>query len=356
MDNLTHSMIGAALGQAGLKKLSGLGMPTLIIAANIPDLDAACTVYGIQSLEMRRGLTHGPIAMLVLPVLLTAIMVGFDRWQARRGKRPEGRAPVRPWHLLLLAFIGTLSHPAFDWLNSYGVRLLEPFSSHWFYGDSIFIIDVWMWAALIGGYLWSRAAERRGGDWRRRGAILLTGLSAYIFGNGVLTGVAEARTAAWVRSTYGVTPELVVAVSAYILGNGVLTGLAEARTAERMRADYGITPELVVANPMPIAFWQRETLWRGDGQRGRRVVNMAEGVLPSVFSLETTGPEPIGMDDPRIAAAAADDPEVRAFLFWARMPYTERQGDGSIVIGDQRFGNELARGRFSVRIPPDREN
>ncbi len=319
MDNLTHSMIGAALGQAGLKKLSGLGMPTLIIAANIPDLDAACSVYGIQSLEMRRGLTHGPIAMLVLPVLLTAIMVGFDRWQARRGKRPEARAPVRPWHLLLLAFIGTLSHPAFDWLNSYGIRLLEPFSSRWFYGDSIFIIDIWMWAMLIGGYLWSRRAERRGGDWRRRGGIV------------------------------------VAAVSAYILGNGVLTGLAETRTAERVRADYGITPELVVANPVPIAFWQRETLWRGEGQRGSGSLNLTGGVLPSLFAEPERGPLPIGMDDPRIAAAAARNPEVRAFLFWSRMPYTERQGDGSIVIGDQRFGNELARGRFSVRIPPDRE-
>lgn len=317
MDNLTHSLIGAALGQAGLKKLSGRGMPTLIIAANIPDLDAACTVYGIQSLEMRRGLTHGPIAMLVLPVLLTAIMVGFDRWQARRGKRPEARAPVRPWHLLLLAFIGTLSHPAFDWLNNYGVRLLEPFSSTWYHGDSIFIIDVWMWAALIGGYLWSRAAERCGGDWRRRGAILLTGLSAYILGNGVLTGVAEARTAAWVRAT------------------------------------YGVTPELVVASPVPLAFWQREMLWRGEGQRGRRVVNMAAGVLPSVFPLEITGPEPIGMDDPRIAAAAARDREVRAFLFWSRMPFAVRQPDGSLMLGDQRFGNDAVRSRFSVRIPAE---
>ncbi len=317
MDNLTHSLVGAALGQTGLKKLSGLGMPTLIIAANIPDIDAACTVYGIQSLEMRRGLTHGPIAMLVLPVLLTGLMIGFDRWQARRGKRPDKRAPVRPWQLLLLAFIGTLSHPAFDWLNNYGVRLLEPFSSTWYHGDSIFIIDVWMWAALIGGYLWSRAAERRGGDWRRRGRVLVTALSAYILGNGVLTGVAEARTAAWVRET------------------------------------YGVTPDLVVASPLPLAFWQREMLWRGEGQRGRRVINMADGVLPSVFAPETDAPAPIGMDDPRIAGAAARDPEVRAFLFWSRMPFAERQPDGSILLGDQRFGNEMTRSRFSVRIAPN---
>lgn len=64
MDNLTHSLIGAVLGQAGLKRKTGLAMPTLIIAANLPDIDATCTVFGMLSLAMRRGVTHGPIAML----------------------------------------------------------------------------------------------------------------------------------------------------------------------------------------------------------------------------------------------------------------------------------------------------
>ncbi|MCR5871980.1 hypothetical protein LRS12_15435 [Sphingomonas sp. J344] len=144
-----------------------------------------------------------------------------------------------------------------------------------------------------------------------------------------------------------------MAVSAYILGNGVLTGLAEARTAERVWTEHGIAPELVVANPVPIAFWQRETMWRGEGQRGRRVINLAEGMLPSIFALEVEAPAPIGMDDPRIAVAAERDPDVRAFLFWSRMPFAERQPDGSIMVWDQRFGHDVARGQFSVRIPPD---
>ncbi len=317
MDNLTHSLIGAAIGQTGLKKLSGLAMPTLIVAANIPDIDAACTLYGMQSLEMRRGLTHGPIAMLVLPVMLTGAMVAFDRWQARRGRRPERRAAVRPWHLLLLAYLGTLSHPAFDWLNNYGIRLLEPFSSRWFYGDSIFIIDLWMWALLIGGYLWSRRAEKRGGDWMRRGRVVAAALCAYILGNGVLTGVAKARTAAWVRAT------------------------------------HGIDPDLVVASPVPVAFWQREMLWRGGGVHGSRVVNLADGLLPAMFDTATTAPQPIGMDDPRIAAAARERVDVRAFLFWARMPFARHDADGTIVLRDQRFGNPLAGDRFSVRIPAE---
>lgn len=319
MDNLTHSLIGALIGQTGLKKLSGLGMPTLIIAANIPDVDAACFLWleGTEHLGFRRGITHGPLAMLILPLLLTAAMVGFDRWQARRGKRPATRAPVRFGPLYLLALIGTLSHPAFDWLNNYGVRLLEPFSSHWSYGDSIFIIDVWMWLILIGGLFWSGLAERRGGDWARRGSIASTILLLYIFGNGIVTGLAEARTAQWVRAT------------------------------------YGIEPELVVASPAPLAIWQREMLWRGQGQHGSRIVNLTGDLLPSMFEPVVTGAAPIGMDDTRIAAAARTDSQVRAFLFWSRMPFAERGADGSITLRDQRFTNPLTGDRFKVRIAPE---
>ena len=32
MDNLTHSLVGAVLGQMGLKKKTGLAMPTLILS------------------------------------------------------------------------------------------------------------------------------------------------------------------------------------------------------------------------------------------------------------------------------------------------------------------------------------
>ena len=71
------------------------------------------------------------------------------------------------WRLFLLSFIGCLTHPALDWLNVYGIRLLEPFSSQWFYGDTLFIIDVWLWA-LMGFAVWfSLRREKRGGEWTR---------------------------------------------------------------------------------------------------------------------------------------------------------------------------------------------
>ncbi len=320
MDNLTHSLIGALIGQTGLKKLSGLGMPTLIIAANIPDIDAACFLWleGTEHLGFRRGITHGPLAMLILPLLLTAAMVGFDQWQTRRGTRPAARAAVRFGPLFLLALIGTLSHPAFDWLNNYGVRLLEPFSSRWFYGDSIFIIDVWMWVILIGGLVWSWRAEKRAKRWRIPAVAAATLLMSYVFLNIYISRSATS------------------AVTEVTCGNG--SGPDD---------PCGIKIAVVSAPPAGLMFTYRDVYWRTADEVGWMQYAWPYGVQ----DIQEWGA--IGMDDPRIAAAAQTDPQVRAFLFWSRMPFAEREADGSITIRDQRFTNPLTGDRFKVRIVSD---
>lgn len=307
MDNLTHSMVGAILGQAGLKRKSGLAMPTLIIAANIPDIDASCTFWGTQSLAMRRGLTHGPIALILLPLILTGIMIAFDRWQTRRGSRPAARMAIAPGWLLLLAYIGTLSHPAFDWLNSYGIRLLEPFSSRWFYGDTLFIIDVWLWAMLIGGFLLSRRVEKRGGSgWRKPALITLAAACCYIFANGLITGQAERET------------------------------------ANAVRAQLKHDPSLVVANPVPVAFWRRTMMWRDEDSYSDGHYALGRGVqLESKVA-------PIGMDDPRVVRVRDNNADARAFLFWSRMPVAQVEGR-QLVLTDQRFRNSPVARSFVVR-------
>jgi inner membrane protein len=304
MDNLTHSLVGALIGQMGLKRKSGLGMAALIISANIPDIDATCTIYGIESLAMRRGLTHAPVAMVVLPVVLTGLLIAYDRW------RPNAaRLPVRPGWLYLLALIGTLSHPALDWLNSYGIRLLEPFSSQWFYGDSIFIIDVWLWAAMTIGFVWSRRREKAGhANWRRPAAIAFDAVCTYIFLNGVITGIARHDA------------------------------------AEQMAARGLRGAPVIVTNPVPLQFWRREILWRDDGSFGSGTYSLGQGAVIAPGAMAT------GMDNPAIARARENDPEVRAFLFWSRMPVARVEG-GKLLLSDQRFGHPLVSSRFKVEIP-----
>ena len=312
MDNLTHSLAGAVLGQMGLKQKTGLGMATLIIAANIPDIDAVTTLLGgVQHLALRRGITHGPIAMLLLPLLLTGIMIWFDRWQTKRGKRPADRLPIHKGWLLALAYIGCLSHPALDWLNSYGIRLLEPFSSQWFYGDSIFIIDIWIWTALIAGLWVSRRREKRGGpSWQRPAWISFATVCTYIFANGLITGKAEDE-------------------AKYSLEN----------TDDGLQA-YGAT---VVANPVPIQFWKREILWRNDAAYGSGEYSLFDRL---VLNREQKIPEYSRFLVPEIVRASDDG---AAFMFWSRMPVITAVG-ASVTVKDQRFMDPLVGDRFSVRV------
>ncbi len=205
MDNLTHSLVGALLGQMGLKRKTGLAMPTLIIAANLPDIDAVAVLLGgHQHLAIRRGITHGPVAMLLLPLLLWAAMLAWDKWRPS-----DKRLPVHKGWLFALAYIGCLSHPLFDWFNSYGIRLLEPFSSRWFYGDTLFIIDIWIWAAAIFGFCLSLRRERAGRKhWQRPAKTAFLVICGYIFANGAITATAKDAALKQLRS--GNSPTVII--------------------------------------------------------------------------------------------------------------------------------------------------
>ena len=326
MDNLTHSFAGALLAQMGLKKLSGRATSTLVIAANIPDIDAVATLLGTQSLAIRRGITHGPIALATLPLLLTGLILLWNRW------RPA-KEPVRPLPLLLCAYIGTLSHPALDWLNSYGIRLLEPFSSTWYAGDTLFIIDLWIWITLIGCWVWSRHREKRGADWQRPAWIGFTAIAAYIVANGLITRQAEALGHGAVRTMVYVRP---------------LESLNRASYrpyVQKARAEPTITPDLVVANPQPLTFWRRKVLWRGQGQFGTLDFDAAREWNGIIF--EDSG-VPTHLDHPALAAARGR-PDVEAFLFWSRMPIVIER-DGVTYLADQRFNSGLTRGQFLVPL------
>jgi inner membrane protein len=312
MDNLTHSLVGALLGQMGLKRKTGLAMPTLIIAANIPDIDAVAVLLGgHQHLAIRRGITHGPIAMAALPLLLWGAMLWFDAWQTRRGKRPDKRLPVHKGWLLVLAYVGCLSHPLFDWFNSYGIRLLEPFSSQWFYGDTLFIIDIWLWIALIAGVFVSLRLERKGAvNWRVPAAA----------------GFA--------------------AICAYILANGLITQRAEYLMAQAVEKKHDNVPVLVVANPVPVQFWKREMLWRDETRFGQGTYTAPD----SVTVADSVGEHRAGRSKaPAARDMAARDKDARAFLFWSRMPVIRSNGT-DVTLSDQRFDNPMVSDRFTVTL------
>src|SRR5688500_20328438 len=119
MDNLAHTLAGLALAEAGLKRRSALATATLAIAANLPDIDAITYLIGrdVDSLAFRRGWTHGPVAMLVLPLVLTGMRVVWDRaFRHRPGRR---HTPVNTGWLFVVALIGVLAHRRRDRRHRY---------------------------------------------------------------------------------------------------------------------------------------------------------------------------------------------------------------------------------------------
>jgi len=313
MDNIAHTLTGAALGEAGLKRFTGLATPALLVAANIPDLDVLGMLFG-ENLAWRRGWTHGPVALIALPALLAIALLMFDRWQARRGTRPAQRAPVRFRPLLLLGVVGALSHLLLDYLNTYGIRLLMPFSERWFYGDILFIVDPWIWLALGLGV----GASRR----RARGGSVGAGRPAV----GALAGAA------------------IYCGAMALLGRG----------AERVvRAELGAAglapPARVVASPV-----------FADPLRRAILVETAEGLRFGDFRWSpgprlTLGAEVVRpqMADPAIARAAAQEKRFADYLYWSRFPFAavEKTSSGTrVTINDGRYAREVDSGPFSLLV------
>jgi inner membrane protein len=178
MDNPAHTLAGLALAEAGLRRKTALGATTLAIAANLSDIDAAIYFVGdgVDALAFRRGWTHGLLAMLVLPLVLAVCM-----WRVSR-RRTARSGPTASWRwLIALSAIGVWSHPLLDLLNTYGVRLLMPFSGRWFYGDTLFIIDPWLWLTLLIGIVVSRwRAYRLATEAARPARVAIALLALYI--------------------------------------------------------------------------------------------------------------------------------------------------------------------------------
>jgi inner membrane protein len=311
MDNLAHTLTGLAIAEAGLRRKTALGATTLAIAANLPDIDALIYLFGdgIDALAFRRGWTHGILAMVVLPVMLAGVMRAMTRLRA-----PKTNAPATSWKwLIALSAIGVWSHPLLDLLNTYGVRLLMPFSNRWFYGDALFIIDLWLWLALLTGILLSRRRTLRltaNPERPAQAAIALVGV--YI---------------------------VCMAISSTV-GRGIVD-----RQASRERADR------VMVSPIPVTPFRRMVV-RDLGDR----YETGELTLGGATEYRPTGETPTGRGSD-LATAAARTPDGAAFLSWSRFPRfaAEPASDGLLVrISDMRYADVRGRGWASVvvRIPP----
>jgi inner membrane protein len=330
LDNICHTLTGAALGHAGLASRTRYGMATLMAAANLPDIDVAVFFTDTLPMSFRRGWTHGVLAQIALPILLAALMWLVGRASARQRPDAPGaiRAPGAPWalrapelrftQLLLLSYIGLYSHIVMDLLNSYGLRILMPFSGRWFYGDALYIIDPWMWVVLGAGVFLSSAARDRG-------------------------ALAASRPARWALVAISVYAAVMFASNLWARAV-VSDGLARAGRPADTR--FMVTP--VFANP-----FRREVLV-DLGQRYEKGMLWFEPMprfRPAGYGVDK------GLDSPEAARALAT-PRAESYLGWSRFPFVvidRSVGPPRLILNDYRYSDTTGRvgwAGLSVPIEP----
>ena len=235
-------------------------------------------------LSFRRGWTHGMPALIVLPLVLTSAMLLLDR-AVRRWRRASLPSNVVPKEVLRLALISVLTHPILDSLNVYGVRWLMPFRDEWFYGDTLFIVDPWLWLVLGAGVILSRpsrtTAQRNGSTRPARVAL----------------GVAFA----------------------YVAGM-LFLGIASRAIARRELEDDGLAVERLMVAPQLVTPLVRQVVAaQGDVYQIATFRWLERPHLDPRSRQLRARPRP---DDRALAAARATEVGKR-FLTWARFPAVE---------------------------------
>jgi len=166
MEPITHFLTGACIARAGLNRKTAYATLAAVLAAEAADLDVLWSFAGpVEGLKHHRGITHTFVAVPVVAGVTVAAVWLFHCWrQKRQGRhahneklpdamRPSppstARQPVRWGWLYLTAFLAALSHLWLDWTNNYGLRPFYPFSSRWYEGSFVFIVEPTLWALAL---------------------------------------------------------------------------------------------------------------------------------------------------------------------------------------------------------------
>jgi inner membrane protein len=182
MDNLTHTLAGIALSQAGLNRRSRFATLALILGSNAPDVDIVSRLGGSATyLQDHRGITHSLAGVTALALILTAAIY----FAGRRAKPKASGPPLNLGWLFVICWIATLGHLLLDFTNAYGVRPFPPFSGRWYALDIMPIFDPVLWLIFLLGlglpFLLRLVSEEVGAGrpGYRRGAVLaLAGMLA----------------------------------------------------------------------------------------------------------------------------------------------------------------------------------
>jgi inner membrane protein len=158
METITHLLVGACIGRAGLNRKTACATLAAVLAAEAADLDELWSLAGpVEGLKHHRGITHTFLATPVVAGLVVGLVWLFCRWRETQRTREVNalkqgaRAPAVALHwgwLYMTALIAASSHLLLDWFNNYGVRPFFPFNPRWYAGSFVFIAEPVIWALL----------------------------------------------------------------------------------------------------------------------------------------------------------------------------------------------------------------
>jgi len=301
MEPVTHALASLALGRAGLGRVTRLAAPMLLVSGLAADLDWISYAWGAPGfLVWHRTASH---SLLGTAAIAAGVAAGFSILgrQRRNASRPMRFLPA-----LAVCAAGAGIHLLLDLTNSYGVKLLWPFSGRWFAWDLSEAVDPGLLLILLAGLLLpgllnliteeiGARAKRRPGE---RGAIIALALVAlYIGGRAVL----HARA-------------------------GVLLGSHIYREEEPIRA--GAFPTL---SPL---------LWRGVVETETALHEVEAPLSPDAPFDPRTARSRFKPEYSQALEQAIGSDAARAFLAFARFPLArvEPAGDGwEVRIRDLRF-------------------
>lgn len=149
MDPLTHALVGGMVAKSiGTDRRRFWLMMFMGVA---PDLDFLLSgLGGWAAIFHHRGLTHSFVGVVIQAVLYAA---AFGRWD-------RGPFRIRAWQYSLPLAL----HVFCDYLTSFGVPLLSPFSFHDFSADLVTGLNIIPAAFMLTGLAWMHYQDQLG--WR----------------------------------------------------------------------------------------------------------------------------------------------------------------------------------------------
>jgi inner membrane protein len=131
MDPFTHGMVGMAIGvlsQGGVSLTNGI-LAACTLGAIAPDLDIIAQCWGdLAYLKQHRVISHSIPGILSISLIVAGVLKPFY--------------PLNNYSdLFYWSFLGAFSHSILDFLNSYGVRILWPFSKKMWTANLLTLVD-----------------------------------------------------------------------------------------------------------------------------------------------------------------------------------------------------------------------